>query len=107
MSIATKTGDAGQTALAGGTRISKASLRVETYGNTDELNAHLGLARALCEDEDLCKRTKTIQHELFLVSSALSAPPDATNAKQPVTLAMVDALTAQVHALESIEGMLS
>jgi cob(I)alamin adenosyltransferase len=112
MSIATKTGDTGHTALAGGTRISKAALRVETYGNVDELNANLGLARALCDDEDIRTRTKHIQSELFLVGSALSAPPqltetDSKNPKQPVTAAMVEALTAQVHELESIEGMLS
>jgi cob(I)alamin adenosyltransferase len=111
MSISTKTGDTGHTALAGGTRISKASLRVETYGNVDELNANLGLARALCDDEDIRTRTKHIQTELFLVGSALSAPPQlpGTAAKnpQPVTTAMVEALTTQVHELESIEGMLS
>jgi len=106
MSIATKTGDTGHTALAGGTRISKASLRVETYGNVDELNAHLGLARALCDDEDIRTRTKHIQGELFLVGSALSAPPDAKN-PQAITTAMIEALTTQVHELESIEGMLS
>ncbi len=104
MSIATKSGDAGQTALAGGTRVSKSSLRVESYGNVDELNANLGLARALCEDADIGERTKLIQSELFLVGSALSAPD---NPKRPVTPAMVEALTAQVHELESIEGMLS
>ena len=107
MSIATKTGDTGQTALAGGKRISKAALRVETYGNVDELNANLGLARALCEDENIRDRTKLIQSELFLVGSALSAPPDSKNPKQPVAPAMIEALTAQVHELESIEGMLS
>ncbi|HXB61315.1 MAG TPA: cob(I)yrinic acid a,c-diamide adenosyltransferase [Acidobacteriaceae bacterium] len=107
MSIATKSGDAGQTALAGGTRISKSSLRVETYGNVDELNANLGLARALCEDTNLGERTRFIQSELFLVGSALSAPPNAKNPRQPVTPAMVEALTAQVHELESIDGMLS
>jgi cob(I)alamin adenosyltransferase len=107
MSIATKSGDTGQTALAGGKRISKASLRVESYGNVDELNANLGLARALCEDADIGERTKLIQSELFLVGSALSSPPDAKKPQQPVTPAMVEALTAQVHELESIEGMLS
>ena len=105
MSISTKAGDKGQTALAGGTRISKSSLRVDTYGNVDEFNAHLGLARALCQDEEIRSRTKLIQSELFLVGSALSAP--AGNPKQPVTTAMVEALTAQVHELEAIEGMLS
>lgn len=39
MSIATKRGDGGQTGLAGGIRVSKSSLRVETYGTVDELNS--------------------------------------------------------------------
>jgi len=107
MSIATKSGDSGETSLAGGFRLSKSALRVETYGNVDELNAHLGLARALCDDENIRDRTKLIQSELFLVGSALSAPPTDTESPCPVTPAMVDALTAQVHELESIEGMLS
>ena len=42
MSIATKRGDGGETGLAGGIRVSKASLRVETYGAIDELNSSLG-----------------------------------------------------------------
>ena len=53
MSIATTRGDAGQTGLAGGIRISKADLRVETYGTTDELKCQLGLARSLCEDAEI------------------------------------------------------
>jgi len=107
MSIATKSGDSGQTSLAGGFRLSKAALRVETYGNVDELNANLGLARSLCEDENIRDRTKLIQSELFLVGSALSAPPSDKPSPSPVTPAMVEALTEQVYELESIEGMLS
>lgn len=44
MSIYTKTGDKGSTALVGGSRVSKADLRVDTYGTVDELNAALSLA---------------------------------------------------------------
>ncbi len=51
MSIATKHGDAGQTGLAGGIRISKADLRVEAYGSVDELNTVLGFARSICKNE--------------------------------------------------------
>ena len=46
MSIATRTGDGGTTALMYGRRVSKDSPRVEAYGEVDELNACLGLARA-------------------------------------------------------------
>ena len=48
-SISTMRGDAGETSLAGGVRISKASARVETYGTIDELNSTMGFARSICE----------------------------------------------------------
>ena len=44
-SISTMRGDGGETSLAGGVRVSKASARVETYGTIDELNSSLGFAR--------------------------------------------------------------
>jgi cob(I)alamin adenosyltransferase len=44
MSISTTRGDGGQTSLAGGIRVSKADLRVESYGTVDELNTVLGFA---------------------------------------------------------------
>ena len=46
MQIYTKTGDTGETGLFDGTRVSKADARVEAYGDVDELNAWLGVARA-------------------------------------------------------------
>jgi cob(I)alamin adenosyltransferase len=106
-SIATKRGDGGQTGLAGGVRVSKSSVRVEAYGTVDELNAAMGLARALCQDEDLRTRTATIQKELFRVGSALATPAESAKAQVPVTPELVDALTEQVHQIESIEGVLS
>ena len=75
MSIATKRGDGGETGLAGGIRVSKSSLRVETYGTVDELNSALGLARSMCDDADLRERTKRIQRELFRIGSGLATPP--------------------------------
>lgn len=107
MSISTKRGDAGQTGLAGGIRVSKSHIRVEAYGTVDELNASLGLARSFCQDEELRNKTFEIQKELFRVGSALATPPESRKAQVPVTQEMVDALTEQVHKIESIEGMLS
>ena len=107
MSIATKRGDAGQTSLAGGIRVSKSSLRVETYGTVDELNAVLGFARSHCDDPDLCDRTKAIQRELFRIGSALATPPESRKPQVVLTAETVEALTAQVHELEATEGLLS
>jgi cob(I)alamin adenosyltransferase len=107
MSIATKRGDGGETGLAGGIRVSKSSVRVEAYGTVDELNASMGFARSICEDADLRTRTAAIQRELFRVGSTLATPPESRKAQVPVTAEMVEALTAQVHEIEAIEGVLA
>lgn len=105
MSIATTTGDDGSTALTGGTRVSKADLRVEAYGTLDELNAVLGFARSICSDAEVRTWTEQIQRTLFRVGAALSRPAQdvAGVSLQPD----VDALTARVHEIESIEGILA
>jgi cob(I)alamin adenosyltransferase len=109
MSIATKHGDSGKTGLIGGARVSKADLRVEAYGTIDELGSAMGLARAICGDEEVRALTKELQRELFVVSGAVANPAsggdDAPAAY--VTPAMVEALTAHVHRLEQTEGILS
>ena len=51
--VYTRTGDQGQTSLVGGVRVSKASLRVDAYGDVDELNCVIGLARARMVDREL------------------------------------------------------
>lgn len=106
-SISTKKGDAGHTSLAGGTRVSKASLRVESYGTVDELNSALGFARAVCDDEELRDRTKVIQRQLFQIGSTLATPPENRRGDPPVTTQMIEGLTEQVHQLESLEGILA
>jgi cob(I)alamin adenosyltransferase len=107
MSIATKHGDTGQTGLVGGTRVSKADMRVEAYGTIDELGAQIGFARSICEDEEVRDFSKSIQRELFLVSGSV-ANPRATEKETPdVTAEMVERLTAEVHRIENMEGILS
>ncbi len=107
MSIATTRGDGGQTGLAGGIRVSKASLRVETYGNVDELISMLGFARSICDDREIAEFAHGVQRELFKVGSALATPPESPKPQVPIDTAMVDRLTAEVHRIEAIEGMLS
>ena len=107
MSIATMRGDGGQTGLAGGIRVSKASERVEAYGTIDELISSLGFARAICTDEEVRTRTRAIQKELFALGSAVATPPESPKKPPEITDAMVDALTAEVHRIEAIEGILA
>jgi cob(I)alamin adenosyltransferase len=108
MSIATKHGDAGDTGLIGGERVSKASPRVEAYGTIDELNSSMGFARSICDDEEVRELTKSLQRELFTVAGAVANPQSAEAAPTTyVTPEMVEALTAHVHRIESVEGILS
>jgi cob(I)alamin adenosyltransferase len=70
----TKTGDAGETGLFDGTRVSKADARVEAYGAVDELNAWLGLVRAQHADAALDRQIEAIQRDLFALGSHLADP---------------------------------
>ena len=74
MKIYTKTGDKGETSLFGGKRVPKDSLRIETYGTVDELNAHLGLARSFSPSADLDVILKRIQELLFVLGAELASP---------------------------------
>jgi cob(I)alamin adenosyltransferase len=107
MSIATMRGDTGSTGLSGGIRVSKASPRVEACGTLDELISSMGFARAICPNEELKTATKAIQKELFKVASAISTAPEVPNGLPTIDDAMVDALTAHVHRIEAIPGVLN
>jgi len=107
MSISTMRGDAGETSLAGGVRVSKASLRVETYGTVDELNSSLGFARSICEDAEIAAFTKAVQQDLFKIGSSLATPAESPKPQVAIDGALVDRLTAEVHRLEAIDGMLA
>jgi cob(I)alamin adenosyltransferase len=72
MSIVTKTGDGGTTALMYGRRVPKSHPRVEAYGVVDELNAALGLARAMASDQVVKDRLMAIQKDLVIVMGELA-----------------------------------
>ena len=107
MSIATKRGDKGQTGLAGGLRVSKADVRVESYGTVDELNSTLGFARSICRQQDIHNWTEEIQKVLFRLGSALATPPESAKKPPQILTEEVDRLTDLVHLIEAKEGILS
>jgi cob(I)alamin adenosyltransferase len=83
MKIYTKTGDSGTTSLFGGKRVSKAGLRIDTYGTIDELNSFIGLVR----DQEVNAKRKgiliEIQDRLFTIGSILATEPGNTKVKIP------------------------
>jgi cob(I)alamin adenosyltransferase len=74
MKIYTRTGDAGETSLFGGTRVGKDDPRVHAYGEVDEVNAHLGLARANATDPELDTELVRLQRDLFALGAQLADP---------------------------------
>ena len=74
--VYTKTGDQGQTSLVGGARVSKASLRVDAYGDVDELNSVIGLARAQVNDKTVDEVLGLIQNDLFTLGADLASPSE-------------------------------
>ena len=72
--VYTKSGDAGETSLVDGSRVSKADPRVAAYGDVNELNSLLGIARVGLTDPQLNEALGRIQNELFIVGADLASP---------------------------------
>lgn len=102
--VYTKAGDGGQTALIGGQRVSKASLRIQGYGTVDELNAVVGLIRTAIESSSasdelgprLLPVMDRVQNELFNLGAQLATPSAQTRAQMPAIE------PRHVSALESV-----
>ncbi len=96
--IYTKTGDGGETSLAGGDRVPKDQLRVAAYGDVDETNAAVGVALATRPDDFAVDLLTRVQRDLFAIGGALATPASASlRAEQRAKLAVTD---EQVRALE-------
>ncbi|MGI8438500.1 MAG: cob(I)yrinic acid a,c-diamide adenosyltransferase [Chthoniobacterales bacterium] len=105
MSIATKTGDAGQTSLMYGRRVPKTDSRVDAYGCVDEANAALGMARVQAPDSFTQELLLSVQKELILVMGELATAPEdlaryTKDGYQLTTTEMVDRLTNAIDELE-------
>jgi cob(I)alamin adenosyltransferase len=100
--IYTKTGDKGETHLAGGQRVAKDSLRIECYGTVDELNAFVGMACVSAEEglPELAGILRRVQHELFNLGSILATKPQDVHPKQArITAAEIEQLEKEIDRM--------
>ncbi len=81
MKIYTRTGDLGETGLFDGTRVPKSDARVDAYGEVDELNAVLGVARAARVDPDIDQMLAHLQRDLFALGARLADPRERIAAR--------------------------
>ena len=89
--IYTKGGDQGETSLVNGRRVSKADPKVSAFGEVDELNALVGVARVSAEElaethpsmAEFARTLLRVQHELFNLGSTLATDPGALHPRQP------------------------
>ena len=104
MKIYTRTGDAGETGLFGGGRVPKDDSRVSAYGDVDELNSAIGLARATAPTDFHDALLESIQRDLFSIGGHLATPdPDKVRAAlEKATLAegRVEVMEAAIDAAD-------
>ncbi|WP_373045817.1 cob(I)yrinic acid a,c-diamide adenosyltransferase [Vulgatibacter sp.] len=108
--IYTKTGDKGETGLFGGGRVRKDDLRVEAYGEVDELNACLGAAESAITDAQVKAWIRRIQDELFVLGAELATPDAEAMRKMFVPVdqgeiaameTIIDEIDAEVEPLKN------
>jgi cob(I)alamin adenosyltransferase len=90
--IYTRTGDAGETTLGDGTRVSKTDPRVVAYGAVDEVNSAIGLVLASDLPADLREPLAVIQNDLFDLGADLSVPFVEGDGKLRIAVAQVEEL---------------
>lgn len=106
--VYTRKGDTGQTSLVGGQKVGKSSIRIQTYGDVDELNSFVGQARVRILEsgveglQPLAKILLRVQHELFNLGSILATLPEDVHPKQPrVRTEDVEKLEREIDAMNA------
>lgn len=92
-SIYTRTGDKGTTALVGGSRVEKDSLKVEAYGTIDEVISNMGAACSFIQEEELKAEITEIQKKLFVLGAELASDENGMKyLKELINQSDIDAL---------------
>ena len=107
MRIYTKGGDKGTTGIFGGSRVDKDDIRIETNGTLDELNATLGVIRALLDEKDERQEILAyIQRTLMIVMSQVATPSNIREQNQNILPEDIDRYCEQqietpIHSFHS------
>jgi cob(I)alamin adenosyltransferase len=99
LKIYTRTGDAGQTSLFGGTRVAKNDARIDAYGTVDELNSFIGVARASWSASPIDNELATSQNDLFDLGAQLASPGQSRFPGVPVE--RIEELERAIDRMES------
>jgi cob(I)alamin adenosyltransferase len=100
--IYTKTGDKGQTSLLGGQKVSKAHLRIDAFGQIDELNSYMGLLAAYTINEPYKNFLLGLQHQLFNLGALLAVEGSPPFPLPPITLTEIEAIEKEIDAFTKI-----
>ena len=102
MKIYTRTGDDGSTGLFGGDRVRKSDARIDCYGQVDELNASIGWACVVADDE-MAARLRQVQNDLFVIGAHLATPEvsKAVASLPPLDDSIVARLEMEIDAAEA------
>ncbi len=93
MKVYTRKGDSGETGLYGGSRISKNSIKVDTYGNIDESAAFIGAARALVKDKEIKNILYKIQEKFLVIGAYLASDKNGiTKLKEKIEISDIENL---------------
>jgi cob(I)alamin adenosyltransferase len=101
--IYTKSGDAGETSLFDNSRVSKADVRVDAYGEVDELNACLGVVSAALVDSDLGRVIEPIQRDLFALGARLADPSSRISGRVAKAVVSAEDIERLEHTIDRLE----
>lgn len=104
MKIYTRTGDAGETSLIGGTRVPKHHIKIEAYGTVDELNSYIGLLRDSFDDAHTRDTLYQIQDALFVIGSHLAE--DKSKSVMQLPSLDADGATRLENEIDAMNGVL-
>lgn len=112
MKVYTKTGDKGTTCLIGGTRVSKADVRLEAYGTSDELNSFIGWLRAIDLPKETDEQLARVQNKLFNLGAYLAldqskyAPSAATSVAEEEVIYLEEAIDEMEKELPELKSFI-